>query len=257
MDAAALEELQVTRATRVISTALGAALVATAALGIAPAQRDAPAHASSVAPTPAAGAVKVSSGFATHYDFGPGGGTTNGNCSFPALPQGELYVAVGPDKYQHGAGCGTFLDVTGPKGKVRVVVMDQCHECGATHLDLSDSAFRKIGNYNAGKIPVRFKAVKNPAVPPIALHFKDGSSAYWLALQIINNGNAIRSVTISKNGRSQTLTRTEYGYWIAPRGAGKGPYSIKIRDALGHSVTIRNVPLKSGKVQQTKTRLYN
>jgi hypothetical protein len=53
------------------------------------------------------------------------------------------------------------------------------------------------------------------------------------------------------------LTRTEYGYWIAPRGAGKGPYSIKIRDALGHSVTIRNVPLKSGKVQQTKTRLYN
>ncbi|MBT1608008.1 expansin EXLX1 family cellulose-binding protein [Curtobacterium flaccumfaciens] len=243
------------RAIRVITTALGGVLVATVALGFATARAEVPAHTPRVESANIADAT-ASSGFATHYDFGPGGGGTNGNCSFPALPKDDLYVAVGPDKYRHGAGCGTFLDVTGPKAKVRVAVMDQCHECGPGHLDLSDAAFRRIGNYNSGKIPVRFKLVKNPTVPPLALRFKEGSSAYWAALQVINNGNAIRSVTISGHGRSLSMTRTEYGYWLAPRGAGNGPYLVQVRDVLGHRVALHNVPLKPGKVQPTKSRLY-
>ena len=253
-----------TRAARAVGSALGVSLMATATLGLAlahaavPAQGFTPAQAQAQAQAQAvdANVVAASSPVATHYDFGRGGGTTNGNCSFPALPKSELYVAVGPDKYQHGAGCGTFLDVIGPKGKVRVVVMDQCHECGPGHLDLSDTAFRKIGDYNAGIIPVQFKAVKNPAVPPIALRFKDGSSAHWAALQVINNGNALRSVSIKSHGRTQALTRTEYGYWLAPRGAGSGPYSITIRDVFGHQVKLRNIPLLPNRVQRTGTHLY-
>nr|WQM79104.1 hypothetical protein PCFP21_260 [Curtobacterium flaccumfaciens pv. poinsettiae]WQM79198.1 hypothetical protein PCFP23_245 [Curtobacterium flaccumfaciens pv. poinsettiae]WQM79338.1 hypothetical protein PCFP24_440 [Curtobacterium flaccumfaciens pv. poinsettiae]WQM79413.1 hypothetical protein PCFP11_330 [Curtobacterium flaccumfaciens pv. poinsettiae]WQM79448.1 hypothetical protein PCFP31_070 [Curtobacterium flaccumfaciens pv. poinsettiae] len=235
-----------------VSTTICALLVATAVLDV----MSVPTRTPVLTPTPAAEVANASSKYATHYDFGPGGGGTNGNCSFPEIPKGELYVAVGPDKYRHGAGCGTYLEVTGPKGKVAVVVMDQCHECEPGHLDLSDTAFRKIGNYNDGKIPVKFKAIKNPTVPPIALRFKEGSSASWLALQIINNGNVLRGVAISRKDRMQWLRRTEYGYWLAPRATGRGPYSITIRDVLGHQATIRNVPLKPGELQDTKTRLY-
>ncbi|QGV66629.2 hypothetical protein [Clavibacter nebraskensis] len=38
------------------------------------------------ADAPAATASASVHGYATHYSLGPGGGTTNGNCSLPAIP---------------------------------------------------------------------------------------------------------------------------------------------------------------------------
>jgi expansin (peptidoglycan-binding protein) len=67
-----------------------------------------------------------------------------GNCSLPAAPADRLYVALGPSEYSAGAACGGHLDVTGPRGKVRVLIMDQCPECQPGHLDLSKEAFARI-----------------------------------------------------------------------------------------------------------------
>ncbi|OUD85651.1 Expansin-YoaJ precursor [Clavibacter michiganensis subsp. michiganensis] len=105
------------------------------------------------------------SGYATHYSLGPDGRTTNGNCSLPAIPKDRLYVAVGPDLYAGGAGCGSYFDVTGPHGTVRVEVADSCHECVHGHLDLSEEAFRAIGDYDAGIITTSYVPVAASTVP--------------------------------------------------------------------------------------------
>jgi expansin (peptidoglycan-binding protein) len=77
-------------------------------------------------------------GKATFYDLGGG----MGNCSYPKAPANDLFVALGNTQYSTGAACGSYLDVTGPKGTVRVKVIDSCPGCAVGHLDLSRTAFR-------------------------------------------------------------------------------------------------------------------
>ena len=192
--------------------------------------------------------TSAKSGKATFYDLG--GGT--GNCSFPSSPADDLFVALGPDQYSAGAACGTYLDVTGPKGKVRVKVTDSCPECAAGHLDLSRTAFKKIGNEVDGIIPITYKTVTGVTTPgPISVRVKEGSSQYWLAVLIDNHGNQLKSVTV--NGKS--THREDYNYWVIDAGAGNGPFKIKISDVYGHSVTVGGIKLSPGVTQKTSTRL--
>jgi len=192
--------------------------------------------------------TSAKSGKATFYDLG--GGT--GNCSFPSSPADDLFVALGPDQYSAGAACGTYLDVTGPKGKVRVKVTDSCPECAAGHLDLSRTAFKKIGNEVDGIIPITYKTVTGVTTPgPISVRVKEGSSQYWLAVLIDNHGNQLKSVTV--NGK--TTHREDYDYWVIDGGAGNGPFKIKISDVYGHSVTVGSIKLSPGVTQKTSARL--
>jgi len=192
--------------------------------------------------------TSAKSGKATFYDLG--GGT--GNCSFPSSPADDLFVALGPAEYSAGAACGTYLDVTGPKGKVRVKVTDSCPECAPGHLDLSRTAFKKIGNEVAGIIPITYKTVTGVTTPgPISVRVKEGSSQYWLAVLIDNHGNQLKSVTV--NGKA--THRENYNYWVIDGGAGGGPFKIKISDVYGHSLTVGGIKLSPGVTQKTSARL--
>ncbi|MFI5890962.1 expansin EXLX1 family cellulose-binding protein [Actinoplanes sp. NPDC051513] len=191
--------------------------------------------------------TSAKSGKATFYDLG--GGT--GNCSFPSAPADDLFVALGPEQYSAGAACGTYLDVTGPKGKVRVKVIDSCPECPAGHLDLSRTAFKKIGAEVAGIIPITYKTVTGVGAGPISVRVKEGSSQYWLAVLIDNHGNRLKSVTV--NGKS--THRESYNYWVVDGGAGNGPFKVKVTDAYGHSTVASGVKLSPGATQKTSARL--
>jgi expansin (peptidoglycan-binding protein) len=197
-------------------------------------------------------ATSAHSGKATFYDLGGGGG----NCSFPSAPADDLFVALGPDQYSSGAACGTYLDVTGPKGKVRVKVIDSCPECAAGHLDLSRTAFKKIGAEVAGVIPITYKTVVNPSVPgSLSVRLKEGSSQYWFAALIDNHGNQLSSVKVAgPSGTFHTAQRTDYNYWIIDSGAGAGPFKIKITDVYGRSVTLAGITMSPGKTQKTSVR---
>src|SRR3954466_5641099 len=170
--------------------------------------------------------TSAKSGKATFYDLGDG----TGNCSFPSSPADDLFVALGPSQYSDGAACGTYLDVTGPKGKVRVKVTDSCPECDTGHLDLSRTAFKKIGAEVDGIIPITYKTVTSPSVPgPLSVRIKEGASQYWFAGLIDNHGTQLSSVKVAgSNGSFRTAHREDYNYWIIDGGAGSGPYKIKI-----------------------------
>jgi expansin len=215
----------------------------------------APACASVITSGTAAGGGAQTSGEATHYELASGG---MGNCSYPSPPAGQLYVALSPPEYGGSAGCGSYLQVSGPDGSVTVEVVDQCPECQAGHIDLSEQAFAKIAPLSAGLVPVTYHTIVNPPLPaPLSMLVKTGSSAYWLALLPINNGNPLATVAVSQgSGGWQELSRTTYGYWLASSGAGPGPFSVRLTDSLGHEATVHGITISPGVVQSTGTSMY-
>ncbi|MFF5084231.1 expansin EXLX1 family cellulose-binding protein [Actinoplanes sp. NPDC000266] len=200
--------------------------------------------------------TSASKGKATYFSLDG----TLGNCSFPSAPADDLFVALGQhNQYSEGAACGTYIDVTGPKGSTRVKVIDSCPECPAGHLDLSLTAFKKIGVQSDGIIPITYKTVPNAAVPgPISVRVKEGSSQYWLSVLIDNHSNQLASVKIAGSGGTfKSATHEDFNYWTLPSGAGNGPFKIKITDVYGNSVTVPNIKLTEGKTQKTSTKLVS
>jgi expansin (peptidoglycan-binding protein) len=194
----------------------------------------------------------VRTGKATFYDMG--GGT--GNCSFATVPTNDLYVALGNAQYSAAGACGSYLDVTGPKGTVRVKVVDRCPECAAGHLDLSRTAFRKIADEVAGVVPITYKAVVNAATPgPLSVRFKDGASQWWFAVLIDNHANPLTSVQAKTSGGWRTAKRADYNYWIISGGAGAGPFTMTFTDVYGHTATATGITLRPERTQTTSVRL--
>jgi expansin (peptidoglycan-binding protein) len=195
----------------------------------------------------------VHKGKATFYT--PAGAT--GNCSFVGFPTDDLYVALSPGEYAGAAACGGYLDVTGPDGKVRVKVVDQCPECPAGHIDLSRKAFDRIADPVRGIVPVTYRAVRSPRLSdPLAFRIKEGASQWWFAVLVIDHGNPLRTVEVRPAGGSwQRATRTDYNYWLRESGAGPGPYAIRVTDAYGGRATVTGIRMSPGKVQRTSTFL--
>ncbi|WP_232324010.1 RlpA-like double-psi beta-barrel domain-containing protein [Catenuloplanes japonicus] len=194
------------------------------------------------------------SGKATFYDIAGGGG----NCSYDGPPADLLHVAMGPGEYADAAACGGYLDVSGPKGKVRVKVVDQCPECAQGHIDLSKEAFAKIGNPVDGIIAVSYSPVVNPPLPgPLTFRIKEGASAFWFSVRLDNTGNALKSVQAKTAGGSfVTLKKYDYNYWQADSGLGPGPYTIKATDVQGNTATVDGVTLSPGSTQSSGVKMY-
>lgn len=229
------------------AAAAGAAAVVAVAVGISQATAS-PACASV---TRAAGET---SGVATHYVLTPG----DGNCSYPGLPNGGLFVALSPSEYGGSAACGSFVEVTGPDGSVTAEVVDQCPPCQAGHVDLSEQAFERIAPLAAGEVPVTYHPIVDPPLAgPLSMLVKTGSNPYYLALLPIGAGNPVASVQVSSPTRGwQPLTRTSYGYWLATGGAGAGPFTVRLTDSAGHQATLTGITLSPGVVQPTSVPMY-
>ena len=233
-------------------------VLAALALGISQATAS-PACASVIMPVtgtgPGAIAAAPASREATHYELAAGG---MGNCSYPSPPAGQLYVALSPSEYGGSAACGSYLQVTGPDGSVTAEVVDQCPQCQAGHIDLSEQAFARIAPLSAGLVPVSYRTIADPPLPaPLSMLVKTGSSAYYLALLAINNGNPLAGVAVRQgSGGWQQLARTTYGYWLASSGAGPGPFTVRLTDTLGHQATVNGITISPGVVQSTGTSMY-
>jgi expansin (peptidoglycan-binding protein) len=203
----------------------------------------------------AAGTAKgaVVRGKATHY----GPASNGGNCSYPTVPANKMTVAAGPDLYANGAGCGGYLDVTSGNRTIRVKIDNRCPECGPGHIDLTDEAFAALAPLVKGLIPITYRVVTNPKpAPALSFRVKEGSSRYWLGLLVDGTGNRLRSVEVRAGSSWRSLQRTDYGYWLAPSGAGPGPLSVRVTDVAGHRATATGIRIAPGAVQRTGVRLY-
>ncbi|TDB69947.1 expansin EXLX1 family cellulose-binding protein, partial [Micromonospora sp. KC721] len=182
-----------------------------------------------------------------------------GNCSYPTLPANRLYVALGPSEYGAAAACGGSLDVTGPRGTVRVLVTDRCPECAPGHLDLSREAFARIADPVQGIVPISYRAVVDPPLPgPLTFRIKEGASQYWFAVLVGDHGNPLRSVEVRQGGSGsfRPAARQDYNYWLIDSGAGLGPYTVRVTDVYGHRTTATGIRLAPGQTQRSTVRMY-
>ncbi|MGV9214968.1 expansin EXLX1 family cellulose-binding protein [Micromonospora sp. RB23] len=195
----------------------------------------------------------VHRGTASFYDAGRSGGT----CSFPGPPADRLYVALGSSQYARAAACGGYLDVTGPKGTVRVLVMDQCGGCGSNKIDLSDEAFARIADRSQGIASVTYRAVVNPPLDGgLSFRIKGGASQWWFAVQVGNHGNPLRSVEAKgPTGGFRKAARQVDNYWTVEDGIGPGPYTIRVTDVYGHQSTATGIRMTPKQVQRTTASL--
>ncbi len=54
----------------------------------------------------------------------------------------------------HNPNCGRQALVHGPKGQVRVTIVDMCPACGWGSLDLSPAAFSQIADMAQGRVHI-------------------------------------------------------------------------------------------------------
>ncbi len=184
-------------------------------------------------------------GKATYYAADGGG-----NCSFDASPGNLMVAAMNQTDYYLGIGswlCGAYVQIDGPQGSVVVRIVDRCPECPAGNIDMSKEAFAKIANVVDGIVPISWHIVSPALSGPIVYQFKDGSSQWWTAVQIRNHRNPIYKLEYRTGaGMFKEAPRQEYNYFVESSGMAPGPYTFRVTDIYGHTLTDSGIPLTVG-----------
>ncbi|PXX58347.1 pollen allergen [Nocardia tenerifensis] len=208
-----------------------------------------PVAASSIGPSP----QPVVSGQARFYSFSQGV-----SCSFPALPMDGFYVGMSTQEFGIAEPCGAYLDIEGPNGDVRALIVDRCPACAPGQLDLSVAAFTQIADLSDGVVPIRYRVVRDPEPPPeLFYQVKPDSSGAWFAILFSGTGNPLREVAIrpSGGGTWRNLTHGMDNYWSLS-GAGPGPFDARVTDVHGDRADIVGITLQPG-VRATGAHLYS
>ena len=131
--------------------------------------------------------------------------------------------------------------VTRPVITVRIT--DQCPECKTGDLDLSESAFARIADPVAGRVPIRWHVVPGDVTGPVSYRYKEGSSRWWVAIQVRNHRLPITGLEIKPSGSADwiAVARTDYNYFVHPSAIATGPLQVRIT-ALGGATLIDTLP---------------
>jgi len=207
------------------------------------------------APAAAADVAAMSDPRATHFGEGTYyDATTQGNCSFAALPEDMMVAAINRIDYGTAGYCGAYIQATGPNGTVVVQIIDTCGECAAGDVDFSERAFAKIADLAASRERISWQLISPDTISgPIRYHFHDGSNQWWMGVQIRNHRNPIARVeyrddagAFKKVALFKVLPRTDYNYFVATAGLGPGPFTFRVTDVYGNTITDTGVALTPG-----------
>jgi expansin (peptidoglycan-binding protein) len=187
-------------------------------------------------PTDPGGALRAlgefQNGLITFYDANGAG-----NCSFQPSPENLDVAAMNIGQYENSAVCGSCVEIEGPKGNLRVRIVDSCPDCPTRgHLDLSREAFAKIANPIDGRVNVRWRMVTCDVQGPIRYHLKDGSSQWWTAIQVRNHRVPVTKLEYWKNGAWVNVKRESYNYFVEPAGMGTGPIKVRVTASDGQTL---------------------
>lgn len=181
-------------------------------------------------------------GQATFYAFANG----DGACMFGPSPGDLMVGAMNPADFEGSRACGACVALTGPAGSIRIRIVDLCPGCARGDVDLSPDAFARLSPLAAGRVPISWRYVSCDLAGPIRYHFKEGSNAFWLAVQVRNHANRVARVEALDGGRYEELARAGYNFFLAPAGLGSGPLALRVTDVHGQSTEDAAVRLVEG-----------
>lgn len=160
-----------------------------------------------------------------------------------------MVAAMNQTDYAGSAACGEYVSVTGPKGKVTVRITDRCPECRPGDIDLSEQAFAKIAEMSAGRVPISWYVVAGDTTGTVGYRYKEGSTRYWLGIQVLNHRLPVTKLEIRPNGASNWIpvNREEYNYFVYPSAIAAGPLQVRIT-GLGGATLLQSLPEPQGGV---------
>ncbi|KAF2128609.1 carbohydrate-binding module family 63 protein [Dothidotthia symphoricarpi CBS 119687] len=172
-------------------------------------------------------------------------------CSFTGytIPAGLYGTALSDSNWATAGNCGACVSVTGPSGtKVTAMVVDQCPGCGTNHLDLFPDAFAKLADPSKGVIPVSWQVVPCGITTPIVLKNKEGTSAYWFSMQVMNSNIPVSKLEVSTDsGKTwKATTRKEYNFFENPSGFGTATVDVRVTSVNGGTVIVKSVSIAAG-----------
>lgn len=184
-----------------------------------------------------------------------GGNLSGGNCMFTTytLPSSMYGTAYSGAVWNNAAKCGACIEVTGPSGTIKAMIVDQCPECAEGHLDLFPDAFTAVGGTD-GIVSTSYKFVECGITSPLILHNKEGTSQYWFSIQVVNHNEPVESLEVSTDGGSswETTERKDYNFFENTSGFGVSSVSVRVTSTTGKTVTVSNVGVTAG-AQYTAT----
>ncbi|KAL0253339.1 hypothetical protein SLS55_010314 [Diplodia seriata] len=190
---------------------------------------------------------RANTGEATFY----GGNVSGGMCSFSSytLPSGIYGTALSDANWATAGNCGACLKVTGPSGAaITAMVVDQCPGCGTNHLDLFEDAFEVLAEKSAGVIDVAWEVVECGITTAITLKNKEGTSAYWFSMQVVNANERVAKLEVSTDGGEtwQGTTRTEYNFFENASGFGADTVAVRVTGVSGKTIVTKDVQVSGG-----------
>lgn len=188
------------------------------------------------------------------------GATGAGNCSFDPSPQDLMVAAMNAPQYANSEVCGACVRAKGPKGTVDVRIVDQCPECKFGDLDFSLEAFIKIADQIAGRVPIEWEFIPCPVGGNISFRYKEGSSQWWIGIQVRNHRYAIKKLEYkNRSGQFVSIPREHYNYFVASSGIDEdkqqtGPYHFRITDIHGQEIEETNIPFRQNQIITGRTQ---
>jgi expansin len=184
----------------------------------------------------------VHNGYATYY-----AATGAGACSFDASPSNLMVAALSNADYHGSLSCGSFIRVSGPTGDISVRIVDKCPDCEPGRVDLSQEAFAMIADPFLGTVPIAWQFIEAPVTGNISYRFHAASSQWWIAVQLLNHRHPVAKLEMLDSfGTWVAFDRTDYNYFIYPSGMGLGPFTIRLTDIFGHSITDSSISFVPG-----------
>ncbi|ETV84656.1 hypothetical protein H257_03798 [Aphanomyces astaci] len=135
-----------------------------------------------------------------------------GNCGFNSVGgDGQSYfAALNAPQWGNKMQCGRCARVAcvspacASRPAIIVAITDQCPECKTGDLDLSIQSFKALTGHDPARYKIDWQFVECPVEfvkGSLEFDVKEGSNAFWWALQPRNFAQPIRSVELKAQGR--------------------------------------------------------
>ncbi len=188
--------------------------------------------------TPGTVEGEIHYGYATYY-----GGGYEGGCSMLDPVSKDYFVtALNIFDFDTARMSGAYLEVTGPLGKINVMVTDLLPEGQKGDLDLNIDAFPHVANPIDGKVPISWRIIPLNTDGPVQYKYKEGSSEFWIGVQVRNHRYPVDKFEyMDKNGEFIEIPRRNYNYFET-RDMGPGPYTFRVTDIYGQEFIDKDIP---------------
>ena len=182
----------------------------------------------------------VHTGDGTFY----GGGYVGGCAMLDPVDKDRYWiVAMNIFDYNNAQRAGAYIEVTGVRGTINMLVTDLLPEGKKGDLDLYVDAFPLIADPVDGRVPVSWKIVPLDTDEPVSYRFKEGSTEFWCGVQVRNHKYPIAKLAyLNDEGEWVELPRRNYNYFESME-MGAGPFTFKITDIYGDVIVDKDIPM--------------